>query len=375
MRHPGKSNLRSAVFAATILFVQLLGCTGAQETFFEIKGSSIAAIDPSSLSSMTSKLDARVASTVTQTSNIVSEWASQEGDSFSAAPGKEPVLADKYMRFDSGDMLTATGRNPAHLSKNFTFLFVGIFDHAGFKFRLGSDDLTEAMTITKSGPQELTLEHSTSSGNKRSRIWSSLPSDGLPHVIAVTFGEATKDLELYVDGFRKATYASAGAGSAGSFQMIARDFVLTNTGSQEFQLGEFYVFNSKLGPRDIYAVTRSVATSWKISIASSVTKEIRENLLPAIEPESVDANYIFSAILTAKCVTCHQTGGNSPFFANESELRAARTVGNALILVPGNSAMSPLFTSVDNNSMPFGGSPLSTSEKKLIQDWINNGAP
>ncbi|NJL26241.1 MAG: hypothetical protein HC902_14545 [Calothrix sp. SM1_5_4] len=345
---------RATVLGTTVL---LAACSGAQEGLFRISGDEYS-VNPKSLSSLTTYLSASSTDQITVASPSVTEWASEQGDSFTPESGKEPDWTtdslDKWLTFAAGDNLSATGRLPEHLSKNFTFALVGVFDQAGLRLRLGSDDETEAMLISIPAAGQLKAEHSSSSGNKRTRTWTGLPTDDQPHALAIVFGEATKDMELYVDGFRNTTYSSSGSGSASSFQTVARDFKLSNeaTGSETFRLGELLVFNEKLGPQTVYGISRYLARARNIVILGITNKEIRNNTTPLVEPESVDASYIFAAVLTPKCVSCHQTGGYSPVFENETLLRSAVDALGALIVNPGNSASSALYTSVENNSCP-----------------------
>ena len=79
---------------------------------------------------------------------------------------------------------------------------------------------------------------------------------------------------------------------------------------------------------------------------------------------------IAANILSRKCTSCHGgangTAGGVNLMSYGATLNAV-TVGRPLV--------SALFTSVQNNSMPNNGSPLTNDEKMAIYDWILAGAP
>jgi hypothetical protein len=126
----------------------------------------------------------------------------------------------------------------------------------------------------------------------------------------------------------------------------------------------------------VYAVSRFLGEKWSANISLTLNSEIASNLVPAVEPDTTDSTYVYAAVLTPKCVSCHQPGGSAlPAFATIAALRTARDSGGNLLVIPNDGTNSPLYISVFNNSMPFGGTPLSNAEKALIKDWIDAGAP
>lgn len=79
-------------------------------------------------------------------------------------------------------------------------------------------------------------------------------------------------------------------------------------------------------------------------------------------------SWISANVLQPKCVSCH--GGSNPD-ARYSLENYTNTLKN---VVSGNSGTSQLYLKVFNNSMPKGGSSLSTAQKDAIKRWIDNGA-
>lgn len=72
-------------------------------------------------------------------------------------------------------------------------------------------------------------------------------------------------------------------------------------------------------------------------------------------------------ILQDNCVDCHGAG------SRRGDLSSYAAV--LRFVVANNPGASELYTTVASNSMPKNGTPLSASEKQLIADWINSGAP
>jgi hypothetical protein len=91
-------------------------------------------------------------------------------------------------------------------------------------------------------------------------------------------------------------------------------------------------------------------------------------------------------ILTANCAVspCHGTGfsqnGMTMGAATHNEIITASGTGSGgLIVQPGNSAQSSLYTKTTGMPpfgirMPAGGTPLTETQQQTIADWIDQGA-
>jgi hypothetical protein len=363
-----------------LLFLFVSGCTGSADSTYEItpeKAPAVEAIAIDSLSSYVNNWDVRNFLYFDLSSGLVDSWTSTQTDALTSSGVSRPLLSYSSDRpwvvMANANDLTGTPRLPEHLSQNFTFFLVAKIND-GFNFRFGTSSTNEAFTLDYNSPS-WRLRHSSTTGNYRDRNYDVTLSDA-PHVITLSMGAASKDLELYIDGFRQSYDSTLGSGSAVDFQTVARDLVISNTTANLSQIGQLLIYNEKLTPQKIYALSSTLGTSWGISISEAVTKEIKKDIVPDIEPELVDETYIFSAILTSKCITCHRAGGSSTIhFETPSELNSATNLSGTPLIIAGDSLASPLYQSVANNSMPFGGPVLSTTEKNLIKDWIDNGAP
>ncbi|MDO9264585.1 MAG: PKD domain-containing protein [Desulfosalsimonadaceae bacterium] len=89
-------------------------------------------------------------------------------------------------------------------------------------------------------------------------------------------------------------------------------------------------------------------------------------------------------IFNSNCTGCHSAGGIAPFliltagssYGNLVNVPATQSAG--IRVIPGSSATSVLYLRISGTSvgarMPFGGSPLTSANQGLIQDWIDEGA-
>ncbi len=79
-------------------------------------------------------------------------------------------------------------------------------------------------------------------------------------------------------------------------------------------------------------------------------------------------------LLARHCLECHDAatreGGLS--LAREDSAKAGGDSGK--VLVPGKAADSPLWAAVESESMPLERPPLSDDEKKVLRQWIDDGA-
>ncbi len=86
-------------------------------------------------------------------------------------------------------------------------------------------------------------------------------------------------------------------------------------------------------------------------------------LLEVIKSHQVDFAIVKRSILEPKCISCHSSSkGNQ----GEINLETYNTVINNLIKIK---------SVIEDGSMPKDGTSLSSAEKQLILEWINNGAP
>ena len=80
-------------------------------------------------------------------------------------------------------------------------------------------------------------------------------------------------------------------------------------------------------------------------------------------------------IFKAHCFHCH---GEEPDLSGELDLRLVRLMqqgGNSgAAIVPGNAAESLLWERILLDEMPEGSKKLTTAQKQLVKDWIDQGA-
>ena len=79
-------------------------------------------------------------------------------------------------------------------------------------------------------------------------------------------------------------------------------------------------------------------------------------------------------LLAKHCLECHDSStvkGGLDLSRRDTALAGSK---HGKVILPGNAAESPLWESVDANDMPDDRPPLSAQEKKILQQWIDEGA-
>ena len=79
-------------------------------------------------------------------------------------------------------------------------------------------------------------------------------------------------------------------------------------------------------------------------------------------------------LLAKHCLECHDSStrkGGLDLSRRDTALAGSK---HGEVILPGNAAESPLWESVDANDMPDDRPPLSAREKKMLQQWIDEGA-
>lgn len=79
-------------------------------------------------------------------------------------------------------------------------------------------------------------------------------------------------------------------------------------------------------------------------------------------------------ILARHCLECHDSANNANGLDLSKKVAAFKGGANGKSIVPGNSADSELWTSVEEDLMPHERAPLSADEKAVLKKWIDDGA-
>lgn len=157
--------------------------------------------------------------------------------------------------------------------------------------------------------------------------------------------------------------------------MVQRHLTIGGTSHATFKVKHFSIIGAKVLPYQMYQTSKYFGKIYEITVSDSVTKEIRNNTSPVVEPESIDYTFLASAVFTNKCAGCHQPGGNRPYLNTYANIMAAVNDNSKPVVTAGDIANSRLYQVVLDNRMPAGGaSPLSTTEKNYIKSWIEDGA-
>lgn len=95
---------------------------------------------------------------------------------------------------------------------------------------------------------------------------------------------------------------------------------------------------------------------------------------------TVDFASDIKPLLEANCLPCHHTETMFGSLNLESKSAALKPSGNRTLIVPGNPDASLIYTKTDSRHgkredvMPADGILLDETQRKLLRDWIDQGA-
>lgn len=81
-----------------------------------------------------------------------------------------------------------------------------------------------------------------------------------------------------------------------------------------------------------------------------------------------------ASILVKRCFECHDAATREGGLNLATKVKAFQGGESGVAIVPGNAEKSLLWDSIANDDMPADRPPLSKAEKKVIRDWIDQGA-
>nr|WP_295899867.1 cytochrome c [uncultured Bdellovibrio sp.] len=202
-----------------------------------------------------------------------------------------------------------------------------------------------------------------------------LPSSGDKMVVAASFGAKASDISLMVNGVvQSGTVQKTGAPFDYSYTL--RSLSSAPVGGQVYEYvvygGDSLYKKGKLTNSELNVMSRYVANDNMIAnviFDPSLINDGGSGGGDVVNPKFVAAK----AIIDAKCISCHKSGGYDPNFVNITESKA---VGNGWV-VKGSPEASKLYyrlqgsTGPGTKNMPSGGS-ISAAEVQAIADWINS---
>lgn len=357
-----------------------MGCTPQTENLFSsLRPGEIASLSVTELESIASDynvIESITAANGASVTAITDTLATANSLEVKATFNFPTVLSDS-LSFTKGasQAIYASGVLPKELYEEFSFFSVmQVTSATGQIFIYDTNDTNDLAEVSVSGTL-LTLKHQTSVGNHRMRLYDISTYLNQWHVYAFAFGTAGKEMELYVDGYRLSDYSSISVGGIGDFSTVQRHLTIGGTSHSSFKLKHFSVVGEKVSPYQMFQVGKYLGQSYGIAISDSVSKEIRNDLAPAVEPENIDYAFLASAILKNKCAGCHQPGERSPYLNTYANLMAGVNDNGDPVVTPGDIVNSRLYQTVLTDEMPAGGAtPLNDTEKNYIKTWIENGA-
>ena len=78
--------------------------------------------------------------------------------------------------------------------------------------------------------------------------------------------------------------------------------------------------------------------------------------------------------LAKRCLECHDSAIHESGLDLSTQVAAFKGGENGKVIVPGAAAKSPLWASVESDSMPHERDPLTSAEKGALKKWIEDGA-
>ncbi len=99
--------------------------------------------------------------------------------------------------------------------------------------------------------------------------------------------------------------------------------------------------------------------------------------LLAAQRQRAAAGYFETTIaplLAKHCLECHDSANHENGLDLSKKVAAFRGGENGKVILPGKAAESPLWASVESNSMPHERTPLTVAEKTVLKKWIDDGA-
>ena len=79
-------------------------------------------------------------------------------------------------------------------------------------------------------------------------------------------------------------------------------------------------------------------------------------------------------LLAKRCLECHDSAIHESGLDLSTQVAAFKGGENGKVIVPGAAAKSPLWASVESDSMPHERDPLTSAEKGALKKWIEDGA-
>lgn len=368
------------VLISGLLFLVFAACTPQTQSLFStLRPGEIAAVSPTTLDEVAS--DYNVARSIVSASGAS---LTTIVDTIGTANSLEvkstfafPATVANSLSFTAGQnqAVYASGILPKELYDKFSFFTVmQIASGTGQVFIYDTNDTNDLAAVSVSGTQ-LVLKHQSSAGNYRSRAYNISQFLNQWAVYAFAFGSEGKDIQLYINGYRLTEYTSQSVGGIGAFSAVQRHITIGGPSHATFRIKHFSLVGSQILPYQMFQASKFLSKTYGIYVSDSVTKEIRNNTAPPVEPETINYTFLASTILTSKCVGCHSpAGGYLPYLNSYTNLMAAMS-GSDRVVTPGDIANSRLYQTVMDNGMPAGGAgPLSATEKNYIKSWIENGA-
>lgn len=144
----------------------------------------------------------------------------------------------------------------------------------------------------------------------------------------------------------------------------------------------FGIANEMSGDRQWLGTLHLVAVYNRALSAKDVTRnfdagpnaDAARRAIAKIDPKALHFERRIAPLISRHCLECHDAATHQGGLVLSHRENAFKGGESGIALVAGKSGESPLWESVESNDMPHDRPPLSKDEKKLLREWIDNGA-
>ncbi len=241
----------------------------------------------------------------------------------------------------------------------------------------GADHNENSITLGKENNLGV-LRVYTDSANYKERLFT-IPTDTTASTFVITFRD-DNIASIMVDGLIPGVSANV-SGNNPTYTDVTRKWIF-GTANAKGSIGEISLTPTTLTKAQMRAASNFLVRKWGLATRNptgnnyasgeppplgGIDDSINDGASGGGSGEAVPISFTaeIKPLLQARCGACH-----SSWINDYSQLISSARI------VPNNAEVSPIYTRINNNSMPPAGvaNPLNNSEKEKIYNWITQGA-
>jgi hypothetical protein len=172
------------------------------------------------------------------------------------------------------------------------------------------------------------------------------------------------DVHIWING--KHNFEGNVGGNFSNWDLSAKLVLANETTNDRPWLGTYHLlalYDRALGPREIM---RNFKAGPSLSMA--------DLHVAAVDPKATHFERKIAPLLSKHCLECHDASTRKGALVLSHKADAFKGGDSGIAILPGKSADSLLWQSVESDDMPHNREPLNPDEKKLLRDWIDSGA-